>query len=102
MANLKNNTLAVLVCMSAFATPALAQNYDYLSRSDGISLSGGDANRANIAIQTPTPWPYYLNRTRIQANGQRAADLMEKYLSKNATAASTGGNTTTNITQPGQ
>ena len=102
MANLRNNTLAVLVCMSAFATPALAQNYDYLSRSDGISLSGGDANRANIAIQTPTPWPYYLNRTNIRANGQRAADLMEMYSQKYKAAAPSSSGATVNVTAPGQ
>ena len=98
-----------MATMFAFASPALAQNYDYFipnynyfSRSDSISLSAGDANRANIAIQTPTPWPRYLNKTTIYGNGQRAADLMERYNSRYSTQAEQSGNATVNITQPSQ
>lgn len=102
MAILRNRTLAVMAGMFVLAVPALAQNYDYLSRSDGISLSGGDASRANIAIQTPTPWPFYLNNTRINGNGQQGADLFEKYLNKYSTKQQGNPNTVINITRPGQ
>jgi hypothetical protein len=84
------------------AVPALAQDYDYLSRSDGISLSGGDAPQANISIQTPTPWPYYVNRTTIHGNGKQGADLIERYLNKYSSEQKSGSNTTINITQPAQ
>jgi hypothetical protein len=56
-------------------------NYDYLSRNDAISLSAGDAVHANIVIQTPTPWPRYVNRTNIPVSarlGTTALELMYK------------------------
>jgi hypothetical protein len=99
---LRNKSLLVLMGMFVAAVPALAQNYDELSRSDGISLSGGDSSRANIAIQTPTPWPYYVNRTTIHGNGKRGADLIERYLNKYSAEQKGGSNTTINITQPAQ
>ena len=91
-----------MAVMFGLAVPALAQNYDYLSRSDGISLSGGDASRADIAIQTPTPWPFYLNNTRINGNGQQGVDLMERYLRKYSAQQQNNPSTIINITQPGQ
>ena len=99
---LRNKSLLIVVSMFVAAVPALAQNYDELSRSDGISLSGGDSSRANIAIQTPTPWPYYVNNTHIHGNGQQGADLMEMYLNKYSSEQKGGSNTTINITQPAQ
>ena len=102
MAVLRNRLVAVMAGMFVLAVPALAQNYDSLSRSDGISLSGGDASGANIAIQTPTPWPPYVNSTRIYGNGQRGADLMESYLSRYSPQQQNNPNTVINITQPGQ
>lgn len=102
MAILRNKFLVALAGLFALAVPAPAQNYDELSRSDGISLSGGDASRANIAIQTPTPWPSYVNNTRIPGNGKRGADLMEMYLNQYSAEQKGGSNTTINITQPAQ
>ena len=71
----------VLACaaMAALAQPAVAQNYDYLSRSDGISLSAGDAAAANTAIQTPTPWPAYVNDTAIPGYGPHAVNVIENF-----------------------
>ncbi len=80
MALLKSKTLLALTGMIVLAAPAAAQNYDALSRSDFISLSGGDAAAANLAIQTPTPWPPYVNNTRIPGNGQRGANIIDQYL----------------------
>ena len=94
---LRNKSLLVVASLFAAAVPALAQNYDELSRSDGISLSGGDSSRANIAIQTPTPWPYYVNNTHIHGNGQQGADLMEKYLKKYSPQQQSNSSTTINI-----
>ena len=98
----RNSNLIALACLVALATPATAQNYEPMSRSDFISLSAGDAKRANIAIQTPTPWPWYLNRTTIHGRGKRGADLMEKYLNSYAPATQSSGNTTININPPAQ
>ena len=86
-----------------FAAPAGAQlydpNYDALSHSDGISLSGGNASRANTAIQTPTPWPRYLNDFDFDMPGQQGVDIMTNYLNKYAAPAASTAGTTINITQ---
>ena len=73
-----SKTILAAAFFAACAGPALAQNYDYLSRSDFISLSGGDASRANIAIQTPTPWPVYLNNVHIHGNASHAVSALEQ------------------------
>ena len=75
---LRNKSLLVVVSMFVAAGPALAQNYDELSRSDFISLSAGDAPQANISIQTPTPWPYYVNKVTIHTSGQQGISALEE------------------------
>lgn len=81
------NKLAIAVLMLATtAAPAAAQNYDDLSRSDFISISGGDASRSNIAIQTPTPWPSYVNKVYIPGNGERGALTIEQLNARYAPA----------------
>ena len=79
------NRFAIAVLMLGMAAaPAVAQNYDELSRSDFISLSAGNAKRANTAIQTPTPWPSYVNKVRIPGNGERGALTIEQLNSRYA------------------
>ena len=102
MAKYKNNIFAALVLTCASVTPVLAEDYDAMSHSDGISLSAGDATRANMAIQTVTPWPVYINNTVIYMRSKRAADLMEIYLSKYAAPPAATGGTTININPPAQ
>lgn len=73
------NKLALAVLMlGVAAAPASAQNYDELSRSDFISMSGGNAAQSNIAIQTPTPWPPYVNNTRIRSSARRGILALEQ------------------------
>lgn len=76
----KNSKSAVAALfLAVFAMPAMAQNYDDLSRSDFISLSAGNAPRANIAIQTPTPWPPYLNDRRIPGYARHGVTVIEAF-----------------------
>ena len=92
--------IAALVLMAA---PALAQNYDYLSRSDSISLSAGNANAANTAIQTPTPWPWYVNSTHIHSSAVRGVKNITDY--NNGVVASTpdaDSGSSTSTTMPSQ
>lgn len=73
---------------------------DYLQRTALVSTTGGDAQAANIAMQTPTPWPRYANDTKIPANGARIAKAITRYEggstngseSATPTAASSGAN----------
>lgn len=102
MATFKNNIFAIMAFTCAFAGPALAQDYDALSHSDGISLSAGDSTRANTAIQTVTPWPVYINNTVIYMRSKRAADLMESFLNKYAAPAAQTGGTVINVNPPAQ
>jgi hypothetical protein len=52
---------------------------DYLQRAALVSTTGGDAQAANIAMQTATPWPRYANDTNIPANGARIAKVIKRY-----------------------
>jgi hypothetical protein len=75
---------------------------DYLQRTPLVSTSGGDAQAANIAMQTSTPWPRYSNDTNIPANGARIVKAITRYESGSAgggasdsatpSAAAPGGN----------
>ena len=51
---------------------------DYLQRSQGIALGAGDANAANEAIQTITPWPPYVADRRIPLEGRQATDSIDR------------------------
>jgi hypothetical protein len=74
-----NSCTAAIICMglATFSSLAKAESGDYLSRRDTISLSAGDASRTNIAIQTPTPWPSYVNDTAIPGYGPRAVNVIK-------------------------
>jgi hypothetical protein len=59
---------------------------DYLQRTALVSTTGGDAQAANIAMQTATPWPRYSNDTNIPANGARIVKAINRYESGSAGA----------------
>jgi hypothetical protein len=59
---------------------------DYLQRTPLVSTSGGDAQAANIAMQTSTPWPRHSNDTNIPANGARIVKVINRYESGSAGA----------------
>lgn len=52
---------------------------DYLQRTALVSTTGGDAQAANTALQTATPWPPYANDTNIPANGARMTAAIKRY-----------------------
>jgi hypothetical protein len=75
---------------------------DYLQRTALVSTTGGDAQAANVAMQTATPWPRTANDTNIPANGARLVKAINRYESGSAgggasdsttpSGASPGGN----------
>ncbi len=67
---------------------------DYLQRTALVSTSGGDAQAANIAMQTATPWPRYSNDTNIPANGARIVKAINRYESGSAGAGASDSSTT--------
>ena len=64
---------------------------DYLQRTPLVSTSGGDAQAANIATQTPTPWPRYASDTNIPANGARLVKAINRYESGSSGESASGG-----------
>jgi hypothetical protein len=66
---------------------------DYLQRTALVSTTGGDAQAANIAMQTATPWPRYANDTNIPANGARITKAITRY--ESGSASSSGGDSAT-------
>jgi hypothetical protein len=51
---------------------------DYLQRSVGITVGGGNAQDANAAIQTINPWPPYVGDRRIRIQGRQGVDAVER------------------------
>ena len=85
-------SLAVAGCSSTggFDDPSA----DYLQRTALVATSGGDAQAANIAMQTATPWPRYSNDTNIPANGARIVKAITRYESGSAGAGASDSATT--------
>ena len=51
----------------------------YLQRKDSVTLSAGDASRANAVAQTIHPWPPGVGNRKIPMEGSRAVRAMECY-----------------------
>ena len=74
---------------------------DYLQRTALVSTTGGDAQAANIAMQTPTPWPRYANDTNIPANGARLVKAITRYEGGAASASASEGAAMQTTANPG-
>ena len=72
---------------------------DYLNHRDSVTLAAGDAPKANAAIQTIDPWPYWSGEKHIAMDGQYVKKRIDLYT--NPPAASSGGPVTVNINQGG-
>lgn len=79
MARPRNSLTLSIVLLAWFAAPAAAEDdpHYYGSRSDKVTLGAGDASRANLAIQHPTPWPSYVNDTRIRTPARQSLGALE-------------------------
>jgi hypothetical protein len=51
---------------------------DYLHRGQSIFLGAGNANATNEAIQTITPWPYYVYDRRIPVEGRQGVEAIQR------------------------
>jgi hypothetical protein len=82
--------IVVLMCATKAAAADGFDNhiYNYLGRGDTVTIGAGDANRANLAIQHPTPWPSYVNRTDIATPSQIGISAMEKMFQRYEAAGS--------------
>jgi hypothetical protein len=64
----------------AFGGPPFDDPFaDYTQRMVTISPGAGNAQAANLALQTPTPWPPYSRNTNIPANGARMVKAVQQF-----------------------
>jgi hypothetical protein len=70
--------------------------YDYMNHRDSITIGLGDAPTSNIIIMHPTPWPAYINNTRIKITGQQGIDALDNMMQQSASggASSSQGTST--------
>jgi len=67
---------------------------DYLWRGVSINPGAGNAQAANTALQTATPWPRYSNNTNIPGNGAQMVKAVHDFENgKRPTLDSTSSNT---------
>ncbi|MER8466205.1 hypothetical protein [Mesorhizobium sp. M1396] len=52
---------------------------DYLNHYDSVTLSAGDANRANSLAQTVDPFNPNSQNTHIEGDGQRTAGVIQAF-----------------------
>jgi hypothetical protein len=76
--------IGFLVVTSALAGCSAGPPFDdpfesNIQRINAITLSAGNAKEANAAIHVIDPWPRYVYDTRIQGDGQRMADAVNRY-----------------------
>jgi hypothetical protein len=75
---------------------------DYTQRSLTISPTSGNAQAANLAIQTSTPWPRDSRYTSIPVNGSKMVKAVQNYESGAGGAAPAGaGGASTGAASPG-
>lgn len=78
MTILRNSLAGAALAMLAAAPAAAQEAFDYLSRSDRVMLTAGDAPAANLAIQHPTPWPSYVNDTNFRTPARQSMSALEQ------------------------
>jgi hypothetical protein len=82
------NSRALLKVLAASAlVVGLGGCADYLNHHDTVALRAGDAQQWNRVVQTADPWPPYVKDTNIQADGQRAANVIRRYPAASGGAA---------------
>ncbi|MFN4140912.1 hypothetical protein [Aestuariivirga sp.] len=84
MALRRNSLILAVLALGGFTSAAFAEdyNYNYLGRSDSVTIGLGDANRANLAIQHPTPWPSYVNDTNIKTPSRQGIGALEQMFNR--------------------
>jgi len=70
---------AVAIALGGCQTFGNDEGVRYLQRKDTVTLSAGDASRANVVAQTLHPWPTGVGDRRIPMQGTRAARAMDCY-----------------------
>jgi hypothetical protein len=103
---LLRNSLALAVVLAAGVSQAHADQFDnyiynYAGRGDSIYLGAGNAKRANMAIQHPTPWPSYVNDTNVQTPATLGIGALEKMFKHYKAGDATSPQTVINVGSTG-
>lgn len=56
----------------------------YTTRRDNISPAFGEAPATVSALQTIDPWPVYVENTRIEVDGTKMSNVIDRYLEPQA------------------
>lgn len=81
---MKNSTVVSAMAFGIFLSGCSAE---YLARQDLIEPYTGNAVAANLAVQTPDPWPHNVYDTDIYTSGRNQAAAHEAYAGKHEEAA---------------
>jgi hypothetical protein len=88
---------AVVDGRPAFGEPPFDDPFaDYTQRSLTITQTAGNAQAADLALQTDTPWPRYSKNTNIPGNGARMVRAINQFESgkrPNPGSSESGGGT---------
>lgn len=68
--------MRLLVVLSVILLSGCA---DYLNHYDGVTLAGGDTQKANRILHAVDPFNPASEDTSIESDGQRTADVVKKY-----------------------
>jgi hypothetical protein len=77
-------TLAEALAGCSSGTPFDDPGYDYTQRMLTISPSAGNAQAANVVIQTAGPWPSRGHDTNVPANGVRMDKAIQRFETRGA------------------
>lgn len=75
--------------------------YDYTTHRDSITVGLGDAPTSNVIIMHPTPWPYYINNTRILLTAQQGVNALDNMMQQSANGGAASSQGSTQATLPG-
>ena len=86
-----------LLLLALGASSFLGGCADYLNNYDTVTLAAGDAQKANMLLQTANPFNPQSQNTAIETNGVRASDAVRNYENSQKPGAPQPQNVTVNV-----
>lgn len=86
-----------LAAAAAAGAALLSGCADYLNHYDTVTLEAGNAQKANMMLQTAEPFNPQSDNTAIETDGVRASDAVIKYRNSQKAAPTQQPNVTVNV-----